>query len=216
MNEVTIKFHLAETQIHALFNQRPEAKKSMQKQHISTGSYIKLAAGVNDRVRPKRNCFSLNLFHIFFFVPFSSTFFFYFSYWKILHQLIGQICNVCKQRWTLQNFDDFYGVSQFHQILWIKLRMSLAFFSGKFFNIANSQRIDCKNKCEFCLPVRWTAKNCAQGNSKEITSEATVKRWILHSLTLHTEKECRRRLNWFRVESKYFEWSNAVDQQNRL
>lgn len=90
------------------------------------------------------------------------------------------------------------------------------FFSGKFFNIANSQRIDCKNKCEFCLPVRWTAKNCAQGNSKEITSEATVKRWILHSLTLHTEKECRRRLNWFRVESKYFEWSNAVDQQNRL
>lgn len=54
-------------EIRSLFIQ--QIKKSRQKMYkeeaYQLGSYIKRAAGVNDRGRPKRNCLSLNLFHIF-------------------------------------------------------------------------------------------------------------------------------------------------------
>lgn len=70
-------------------------------------SYIKLTRpGVNDRVRPKRNCFKFeSFFHIFFLCSCSSFRFFsiYSTITEILLQLIGhRACSVCKN-WQLRN-----------------------------------------------------------------------------------------------------------------
>lgn len=103
-HKVTTIFHWAQNAIflcvlYSIGKQKQQrmkkinAKKTYTATHISTGSYIKLTRpGVNDRVRPKRNCFNVWIFVSISFLCslFRHQFFQHSKYkYKILLQLIA-------------------------------------------------------------------------------------------------------------------------------